>query len=299
MAGRVHVTTPLAHRSARGGRRGHLAVGVGLEGTSWVDRYPFQVKSCPRSPAWPWRRWRRSCSSTRRWRTGTPAGGVRPRRAPWSRRSTTHGISPGGWPSSTGSATRRTSWSPWARSASTGSSPSCGRRGTAFRGSGRRPGSSGIRAAGTPATTAAARPTAVLRLAHDQPPQPRRGAVGPHPAGAGGLDPFPATRPDRVRAGGHAHHPLPGPTVPRAAHRHRVGRDHGGAHHHRLGDRPRHLRRGRAPAPLGTAFTFAFRGRRTIITGPDGRRDVETVFPTVEANLPVPYGKAGVDTGQG
>jgi hypothetical protein len=49
---------------------------------------------------------------------------------------------------------------------------------------------------------------------------------------------------------------------------------------------------------LATPFTFTFRGRRIIEIEPDGHRDQETVFPTVEANLPVPYGSVEVDTGQ-
>ena len=51
-------------------------------------------------------------------------------------------------------------------------------------------------------------------------------------------------------------------------------------------------------AALATPFTFTFRGRRIIEIEPDGHRDQETVFPTVEANLPVPYGSVEVDTGQ-
>jgi hypothetical protein len=49
---------------------------------------------------------------------------------------------------------------------------------------------------------------------------------------------------------------------------------------------------------LATPFTITFRGRRIIEIEPDGHRDQETVFPTVEANLPVPYGSVEVDTGQ-
>jgi hypothetical protein len=51
-------------------------------------------------------------------------------------------------------------------------------------------------------------------------------------------------------------------------------------------------------AALATPFTFAFRGRRTIVIDAQGNRSAETVFPTVAANLPIPYGTVGVDTGQ-
>jgi Putative serine esterase (DUF676) len=48
---------------------------------------------------------------------------------------------------------------------------------------------------------------------------------------------------------------------------------------------------------IGVPFTFAFRGRRVYVAGPGGRRDVEVLFPTVDAELPNPYGKVPVDTG--
>jgi hypothetical protein len=51
-------------------------------------------------------------------------------------------------------------------------------------------------------------------------------------------------------------------------------------------------------AALGTPFTFAFRGRRTVTIGPDGERDVEILFPTVDANLPPPYGSVVVSIGR-
>lgn len=51
-------------------------------------------------------------------------------------------------------------------------------------------------------------------------------------------------------------------------------------------------------AALGAAFSYAFRGRRIISIGPDGNRDEEILFPTVDASLPPPYGAVVVDTGR-
>jgi hypothetical protein len=54
---------------------------------------------------------------------------------------------------------------------------------------------------------------------------------------------------------------------------------------------------------IGVPFTFAFRGKRIHAghaTGRDRTRDgdpVEMVFPTVDAELPAPYGRVPVDTG--
>jgi hypothetical protein len=81
-------------------------------------------------------------------------------------------------------------------------------------------------------------------------------------------------------------------------HRHRSGQDHRCAHHDGLGDRPDTFGGIALQTALATPFTFAFRGRWTIVTGPDGHRDQEALFPTVAANLPVPYGSVEVDTGQ-
>ena len=210
MAGRVHVTTPLAHRSARGGRRGHprrrrrpgrhllggplpvpgerpvrdRRAGRGDAGDAPVPQQGGGGLEGP--PVAFGQGERRGLGGLRRTASRRVAGrGPRGRRR--AGRAGTHG------PDRLRPARRR--------AAGDAEPPSGGPvSGQVLQGSvaGRAP----------PATTAAARPTAVLRLAHDQPAQPRRGAVGPHPAGAGGLNPFPATRPDRVRAGGHAHHPL-------------------------------------------------------------------------------------------
>ena len=49
---------------------------------------------------------------------------------------------------------------------------------------------------------------------------------------------------------------------------------------------------------IGMSFPFAFRGRRVRVAGPRGDRDVDEVFPTVDAELPEPYGTVPVDTGQ-
>ena len=46
---------------------------------------------------------------------------------------------------------------------------------------------------------------------------------------------------------------------------------------------------------IGVPFTFGFRGRRVVVPGRD--RDVEVLFPTVDAELPEPYGTVPVDTG--
>lgn len=50
-------------------------------------------------------------------------------------------------------------------------------------------------------------------------------------------------------------------------------------------------------AALGAAFTYSFRGRRRIFIDPDGNRDEELLFPTVDATLPPPYGPVAVSTG--
>jgi hypothetical protein len=49
---------------------------------------------------------------------------------------------------------------------------------------------------------------------------------------------------------------------------------------------------------IGVPFTFAFRGQPAHGgAGPLGHSDFEVLFPTVDAELPDPYGKVPVDTG--
>jgi hypothetical protein len=48
---------------------------------------------------------------------------------------------------------------------------------------------------------------------------------------------------------------------------------------------------------LGTAFSFGFRPKRTIRIGPDGEREVEVRYPSVNVRLPDPYEDVNVDLG--
>jgi hypothetical protein len=53
-------------------------------------------------------------------------------------------------------------------------------------------------------------------------------------------------------------------------------------------------------APVGSPFTFGFSPRRIRVIDPDTHRPTwETVWPTVELELPPPYGVVGVDIGRG
>jgi hypothetical protein len=49
---------------------------------------------------------------------------------------------------------------------------------------------------------------------------------------------------------------------------------------------------------VGVPFTYSFKARRLVTIDDDGNRDVELLYPTVEANLPAPYGLVAVDTGR-